>query len=225
MRPSEQAAPQLPRLRRPGSDGDLDGGGSDPASALMTSQEPSWEAPDWDQLVRQHSARVYRLAYRLTGNHHDAEDISQEVFIRVFRNLSRYTPQSFEGWLHRITTNLFLDQARRKAKIRFELGFDDNRRSCPPAPGVEVQLTERMLDSDIEAALTALPPEFRVAVVLCDIEGLSYEEIGRVCGIRQGTVRSRIHRGRSMLRVSLQHRAPAPGRLRYWGFTEPPTAL
>ena len=71
-------------------------------------------------MVRDHSARVYRLAYRLTGNTHDAEDLTQEVFVRVFRSLDTYTPGTFEGWLHRITTNLFLDMARRRQRIRFE---------------------------------------------------------------------------------------------------------
>src|SRR5437868_9639445 len=71
-----------------------------------------WTPPSWDEVVRDHSARVYRLAYRLTGNVPDAEDLTQEVFVRVFRSLSSYTPGTFEGWLHRITTNLFLDMAR-----------------------------------------------------------------------------------------------------------------
>src|SRR3954447_20232102 len=62
-----------------------------------------WQPPSWDEVVTQHSARVYRLAYRLTGNPHDAEDLTQEVFVRVFRSLSSYTPGTFEGWLHRIT--------------------------------------------------------------------------------------------------------------------------
>ena len=79
-----------------------------------------WTPPSWDDVVRDHSARVYRLAYRLTGNTHDAEDLTQEVFVRVFRSLSSYTPGTFEGWLHRITTNLFLDMARRRQRIRFE---------------------------------------------------------------------------------------------------------
>ena len=77
-----------------------------------------WTPPTWDEVVRTHSARVYRLAYRLTGNVPDAEDLTQEVFVRVFRSLPSYTPGTFEGWLHRITTNLFLDMARRKQRIR-----------------------------------------------------------------------------------------------------------
>src|SRR4051812_48484956 len=85
----------------------------------------AWVPPTWDDVVRQHSARVYRLAYRLTGNQHDAEDLTQEVFVRVFRSLASYTPGTFEGWLHRITTNLFLDMARRRQRIRFEGLGDD----------------------------------------------------------------------------------------------------
>jgi len=76
--------------------------------------------PTWDELVREHADRVYRLAYRLSGNQHDAEDLTQETFIRVFRSLSNYRPGTFEGWLHRITTNLFLDMVRRRNKIRME---------------------------------------------------------------------------------------------------------
>src|ERR1700710_2456413 len=87
--------------------------------------DTEWQPPSWDEIVAQHSTRVYRLAYRLTGNPHDAEDLTQEVFVRVFRSLSTYTPGTFEGWLHRITTNLFLDTARRKQRIRFDGLADD----------------------------------------------------------------------------------------------------
>ena len=76
--------------------------------------------PAWDDIVQDHGDRVYRLAYRLSGNQHDAEDITQETFIRVFRSLDVFQPGSFEGWLHRITTNVFLDMARRRQRIRME---------------------------------------------------------------------------------------------------------
>jgi RNA polymerase sigma-70 factor (ECF subfamily) len=180
-----------------------------------------WQAPSWEDIVTQHSARVYRLAYRLTGNPHDAEDLTQEVFVRVFRSLSSYTPGTFEGWLHRITTNLFLDQARRKAKIRFDALADDAETRLPSkALSPDVQVLDGLFDEDVESALAALPPDFRAAVVLCDIEGLSYEEIADVLSLKLGTVRSRIHRGRTMLRKALAHRAPVAGRLRYSGPTE-----
>ena len=170
---------------------------------------PEWTPPSWDDLVRQHSARVYRLAYRLTGNMHDAEDLTQEVFVRVFRSLPSYTPGTFEGWLHRITTNLFLDMARRRQRIRFE-GLGDQAvgllRDGEPTPAQAFDA--RHLDTDVQQALEALAPEYRAAVVLCDIEGLSYEEIAATLGIKLGTVRSRIHRGRRQLRQALEHRTP-----------------
>jgi RNA polymerase sigma factor (sigma-70 family) len=168
-----------------------------------------WTPPSWDEIVRTHSDRVYRLAYRLTGNRHDAEDLTQEVFVRVFRSLSSYTPGTFEGWLHRITTNLFLDMARRRTRIRFEgLGEDAGERLPGREPSPAQAYHDQHLDADIEAALDALAPEFRAAVVLCDIEGLSYEEIAATLGVKLGTVRSRIHRGRTQLRAALEHRDP-----------------
>ncbi|HUR74250.1 MAG TPA: RNA polymerase sigma factor SigE [Sporichthya sp.] len=170
-----------------------------------------WVPPSWEEIVRTHSARVYRLAYRLSGNQHDAEDLTQEVFVRVFRSLSTYQPGTFEGWLHRITTNLFLDMVRRRQRIRFE-GFADDAHERLPGrePSPQELLDERGFDTDVQYALDQLPPEFRAAVVLCDIEGLSYEEIAATLGIKLGTVRSRIHRGRAQLRAALDHRSTAP---------------
>ena len=77
-----------------------------------TADGSTWVPPTWDEVVREHADRVYRLAYRLSGNRADAEDLTQETFVRVFRSLSQYSPGTFEGWLHRITTNLFLDMVR-----------------------------------------------------------------------------------------------------------------
>jgi RNA polymerase sigma-70 factor (ECF subfamily) len=169
----------------------------------------AWTPPTWEEIVHEHSTRVFRLAYRLTGNRHDAEDLTQDVFVRVFRSLSSYSPGTFEGWLHRITTNLFLDKARRKQRIRFDPLSDDaaeRLRGREPSPAQV--LDDRGFDADVQAALDALAPEYRAAVVLCDIEGLTYEEISATLGIKLGTVRSRIHRGRAQLREALEHRRP-----------------
>ena len=159
--------------------------------------------PSWDELVRQHADRVYRLAYRLSGNQHDAEDLTQETFIRVFRSVQNYQPGTFEGWLHRITTNLFLDMVRRRNRIRMEALPEDYDRVPADDPNPEQIYHDSRLGPDLQAALDSLPPEFRAAVVLCDIEGLSYEEIGATLGVKLGTVRSRIHRGRQALRDHL----------------------
>jgi RNA polymerase sigma factor (sigma-70 family) len=166
--------------------------------------QPDWAPPTWDEVVRTHSARVYRLAYRLTGNPYDAEDLTQDVFVRVFRSLSSYTPGTFEGWLHRITTNLFLDQVRRKQRIRFDaLGEDAGDRLAGREPSPAQVYDDQHFDPDIQKALDELTPDFRAAVVLCDIEGLSYEEIAATLDVKLGTVRSRIHRGRQALRDHL----------------------
>ncbi|MGP4113016.1 RNA polymerase sigma factor SigE [Streptomyces sp. 4N509B] len=168
-----------------------------------------WAPPSWEEIVSTHSARVYRLAYRLTGNQHDAEDLTQEVFVRVFRSLSTYTPGTFEGWLHRITTNLFLDSVRRRQRIRFDaLGEDAADRLPSREPTPQQHFNDTHFDADVQQALDTLAPDFRAAVVLCDIEGLSYEEIATTLGVKLGTVRSRIHRGRSHLRKALKHRSP-----------------
>lgn len=170
----------------------------------------------WQNIVEQHASRVYRLAYHLTGNQHDAEDLTQDVFVRVFNSLSQYKPGTFEGWLHRITTNLFLDKMRRKARIRFDFMADDDgsvatsdsfdraERSGQPEDAFEMG----HMGADIIEALADLPPEYRAAVVLSDIEGLSYEEIAATLGIKLGTVRSRLSRARARLRESLAHHAP-----------------
>jgi RNA polymerase sigma factor (sigma-70 family) len=201
-------------LRRPAADPQ-----ARPQVAAAPQPDPvGWTPPSWEQLVNDHGARVYRLAYRLTGNRPDAEDLTQDVFVRVFRSLHRFQPGTFEGWLHRITTNLFLDSARRRQKIRFDGLADGSAERLPSAwPGPSEQLADADLDHDVAAALAALAPEFRAAVVLCDIEGLSYEEISAVLDVKIGTVRSRIHRGRAQLRAALDHRRPTGPRNRYLG--------
>ena len=179
------------------------------ASARPDPVAAAWVPPTWDEVVREHRARVYRLAYRLTGNAADAEDLTQDTFVRVFRSLGRYEPGTFEGWLHRITTNLFLDGARRRARIRFVPLPEDAERLVSRSMSPERVLMDRAFEGDVADALAALSPEFRAAVVLADVEGLTYEEIADVLHVKLGTVRSRIHRGRGQLRLALAAREPA----------------
>ncbi|SEB83696.1 RNA polymerase sigma factor SigE [Arthrobacter woluwensis] len=168
-----------------------------------------WKRPSWEEVVTNHSAKVFRLAFRLTGNRHDAEDLTQEVFVRAFKSLDKFKPGTLDGWLHRITTNLFLDQVRRKARIRFDgLPEDADQRIPGNETSPERSFEFNNLDSDIQAALDKLPIEFRTAVILCDIEGFSYDEVATALGIKLGTVRSRIHRGRALLRTALADRDP-----------------
>ncbi|MGA4508211.1 RNA polymerase sigma factor SigE [Propionibacteriaceae bacterium G1746] len=173
--------------------------------------EQDWVAPTWEELVRDHSDMVYRVALRLTGNAHDAEDLTQEVFIRAFKSIHKFEPGTLNGWLHRITTNLFLDSTRRQKKIRFSPMAEAQERVASSDRGPADAMLDTSLDHDVARALADLPPDHRVAVVLCDIEGLSYEEIAQILDIKVAAVRSRIHRGRQGLRRRLAHRKPAEG--------------
>lgn len=162
------------------------------------------DMPSWGELVAEHADSVYRLAFRLSGNPHDAEDLTQETFMRVFRSIRHYQPGTFEGWLHRITTNLFLDMVRHRNKIRMEALPEDYERVPGTDMTPEQAYSVANLDPALQDALDQLSPDFRVAVVLCDVVGMSYDEIADTLGVKMGTVRSRIHRGRTQLRASLE---------------------
>ncbi|MDR3201862.1 MAG: RNA polymerase sigma factor SigE [Bifidobacteriaceae bacterium] len=182
------------------------------SDASESPERVPWQVPSWDAIVRANGARVYGLAYRLTGNVHDAEDLTQETFVRVFRSMASYQPGSFDGWIHRITVNLFLDMVRRSSRLHIAPLGEEAARLSDRMASPERQFEFRNLDTDVQDALDCLTPEFRVAVVLCDIEGFTYEEIAGTLGVKIGTVRSRIHRARTQLRLSLAHRAPELGR-------------
>jgi len=158
----------------------------------------------WEEVARVYGRKIYNFAYRLTGNPDDAHDLVQEVLLRVRRGLASYQPGSFEGWLWRITRNAFLDDIRKR-----------NRRPTAPLPdevdrwgrasseSADVEYARISLGDDIQKALLQLPIDFREAVVLCDVVGLSYEEIALAAAVPIGTVRSRIHRARRMLKELL----------------------
>lgn len=170
---------------------------------------PLAETPSPEALAAAHGASLTRLALRLTGNRADAEDLVQETYVRALRALPTFEPGSVDAWLRRIATNLFLDQARRRARLRFD-PFPEGaeERVATGAEGPERRFERAHLDVDVAAALAELPPDFRAAVVLCDLEGYSYQEVAETLGLKLGTVRSRIHRGRTQLRHALAHRAP-----------------
>jgi RNA polymerase sigma-70 factor (ECF subfamily) len=157
--------------------------------------------PTWEEVARDHGRFLYTVAYRLAGNDSDAADLVQEALIRVRRGLETYQPGSLEGWLARIVTNVFLDEVRRKRRRPTEAFPEDPDWVLPPAPAAD-EATEG-LSEEIQAALAALPEDFRVPVVLCDVADQSYEQISQSLGVPVGTVRSRLHRGRRLLRASL----------------------
>jgi RNA polymerase sigma-70 factor, ECF subfamily len=168
--------------------------------------------PSPDEVAERYGDKIYSVAYRLTGDPEDAADLAQDVFVRVHRNLHRYEPGTFDGWLYRITKNLFLDSVRRRARQRTEpLPEGEWRAPVCDAPGPADVVERRTLEARLERGLAELKEDFRLAVVLCDVEGLSYEEIAEVTGWPLGTVRSRIHRGRKQLREHLDRTAEDDG--------------
>ncbi len=165
---------------------------------------PDHAIPTWEEVARDHGRRIYNFAYRLTGNPDDASDLMQEVLLRVRRGLAGYTPGSFEGWLWRITRNAFLDDVRRRKRRPTVALPEDDRTAFGSVSEPEDVLAETRLPEHLQQALLALPFDFREAVVMCDVVGLTYDEIAEATAIPVGTVRSRIHRGRKMLRGMLE---------------------
>lgn len=169
-----------------------------------TAREPDRErVPTWEEIARDYGRFLYTVAYRLTGDDHEAQDLVQEVLLRARKGLATYQPGSMEGWLSRIATNAFLDDVRRRQRRPVESLPDDPERVLAGAPSADEALDRAALPDHVQAALRALPDEFRAAVVLCDVVGFSYQEIAESLDVPVGTVRSRIHRGRSMLKEVL----------------------
>src|SRR4051812_30144694 len=137
--------------------------------------------PTWEEIARDHGRFLYNVAYRLAGNENDAQDLVQEALIRVRRGLERYEPGSLEGWLARIVTNVFLDEVRRRKRRPTAALPDDPDRVIAGAPGADE--ASQQLSVEVQAALAALPDEFRVPVVLCDVADQSYEQIAAALGV------------------------------------------
>jgi RNA polymerase sigma-70 factor (ECF subfamily) len=159
--------------------------------------------PTWEEVATEHGAFIYTVAYRLTGQPDDAHDLVQEVLLRVRRGLRTYEPGSLRGWLSRITTNAFLDEVRRRQRRPADALPDDPERVLPASVAADEELAAQGLSEEVQTALTALPEEYRAAVVLSDVVGMSYQEVADALDVPVGTVRSRIHRGRVRLREAL----------------------
>lgn len=157
-----------------------------------------------------HLDALYRTALRLTHNRADAEDVVQETFLRGFRSFDRFNPgTNCRAWLFTILRNVFLNRIRREGREvpESEPAWDSSRESAtaPAAAGAnpEEEFFQTVLHGDVDRALKALPLPFREAVVLVDLEGLSYREAAEVLGCPLGTVMSRLSRGRHLLRQAL----------------------
>jgi len=156
----------------------------------------------WEELVRRHSRRIFNICYRFTGNGTEAEDLSQDVFLRVYKTLGSYRSAhgGFATWMTSVTRNLLIDHYRRTKRDRVTDSLEDampvveSKESSARRPDQQALLGE--LSSQVQSALTRLSPELREAVILRDLQQLEYAEIRQILDVPEGTVKSRINRGR-----------------------------
>jgi RNA polymerase sigma-70 factor (ECF subfamily) len=169
---------------------------------------------------------LYNTAYRLARNSEDAEDLVQETYLKAYRSFEQFTPgTNLKAWMFRILKNAFINEYRRRQAVPQESDFaeiEENLESHlrPEAAGQiknpEQEALEGALDEDVQRALDELPPDYRMAVVLADLEGFSYKEIAEILEIPVGTVMSRLYRGRKLLeevllRYARSHNYLQPG--------------
>lgn len=187
------------------------------AVALLVRRCVSGDAAAWEEIVQRSSRRIYNLCYRFAGSTGDAEDLTQEVFIKIYRTLQSFDPEraSFNTWSTTVARNLLVDHFRRTRNDRITDSMDatsgDEEQNQPlseqltdGAPGPDKHYENRERREVIHEALQKLSPELREAVILRDLQELDYREIAEVLKIPEGTVKSRINRGRTELGRLLQ---------------------
>jgi len=170
----------------------------------------------WEELVHRYTRRVYNICYRFTGNGTEAEDLAQEVFLRVYRTLGSYRSAhgGFATWMTSVTRNLLIDHYRRTKRDRVTDSLEDaiavveSKESSARRPDEQALLSE--LGGQVQAALKKLSPELREAVILRDLQQLEYAEIQQVLQVPEGTVKSRINRGRIEMARILQQMGVRP---------------
>jgi len=182
------------------------------ALAELAAQCLAGDGAAWEKLARTQHRRVYAICYRFTGSQADAEDMTQEVFLKMYRNLGSFDPTKggFTTWLTTLTRNLLVDNYRRSRMDRASDSLDETydgeddgaTRADKLADGGKSQeqiVSGQQLRTQIQAALKQVSPELREAVILRDLEDMDYKDIAEVLGVPQGTVKSRISRGRAEL--------------------------
>ena len=206
-----RAAKEVPRARGPCVD----------EQPELVRRALAGENSAWEELLTGHSRKIYNLCYRFTGRTSEAEDLTQEVFIKVFQTLRTYDAAqgAFSTWLNRVARNHLVDHYRRTRKDRLTSSIDEDggqmaaqiedRPSQSEGPMARVESRERR--ELLQAALDRLSPDMREAVILRDLQDLEYEEISQVLGVPVGTVKSRINRGRLELARVLKRMEPMRG--------------
>ncbi|HEY3367756.1 MAG TPA: sigma-70 family RNA polymerase sigma factor [Symbiobacteriaceae bacterium] len=178
---------------------------------LLVERAKRGDVEAFEQLISQYERKVYNIAYRLTGNHEDASDVAQEAYIRAYSSLPEFRgDSSFQTWLIRIVNNACLDELRKRRRQRVTsldepLTVDDGEVDrqlavADPTDNPEQALERVEIQRAVQESIDALDEEYRVVVVMRDIQGYSYNEIADALGINLGTVKSRLNRARNALK-------------------------
>ncbi len=178
---------------------------------IMAATKKSDRHREFEREALPHTDLLYNYALRMTNNSADADDLLQETFLKAYRFWDKYEPgTNIRAWLFRIMKNSYINRYRKETKEPTTVDYDEvenfyaavKDRTTEPND-LQETLYGNLLDDDVASAVADLPEDFRTVVILCDIEGLSYEEIAEFVDIPLGTVRSRLHRGRKLLRGKL----------------------
>jgi RNA polymerase sigma-70 factor, ECF subfamily len=172
--------------------------------------------------VMQHLDALYRTALRMTRNPQDAEDLVQETMLRAYRFLDRFEPgTNLRAWLFKILTNTYINRYRKAASEPRIDSLDDSEElslyryldneAASRGGSVEAQVLDRFAENDIKEAIEKLPPQYRITVLLADVEGFSYNDIAEITNVKKGTVMSRLFRGRRLLQKALVDQARSAG--------------
>jgi RNA polymerase sigma-70 factor, ECF subfamily len=177
----------------------------------------------FEREVMQHLDALYRTALRMTRNPQDAEDLVQETTLRAFRFLDRFEPgTNLRAWLFKILTNTYINRYRKTSSEPRVDSLDDSdgelslyryldNEAASRGGSVEAQVLDRFAEQDIKSAIEALPPQYRITVLLADVEGFSYNDIAEITNVKKGTVMSRLFRGRRLLQKALIDQARSAG--------------
>ena len=186
-------------------------------SAALLRRCVAGDAAAWAEVVQLHSRRIYNICYRFTGSADDAQDLAQEVFIKIYRTLKTYDVNrgAFTTWITTVTRNLLVDHYRARKQDRLTDSLDATPAGSEDAPALSERLADKAPDAEshmrkkdrqklVQQGLAKLSPELREAVILRDLEELDYREIAAILRVPEGTVKSRINRGRTELGRLLQ---------------------
>lgn len=186
--------------------------------AMATTKKPDRHR-EFEREALPHTDLLYNYALRMTNNSADADDLLQETFLKAYRFWDKYEPgTNIRAWLFRIMKNSYINRYRKEIKEPATVDYDEVENfytsvkdRASESNDLQEILYGNLLDDDVSSAVADLPEDFRTVVILCDIEGLSYEEIAEFVDIPLGTVRSRLHRGRKLLREKLMSYARKRG--------------